>query len=148
MKHEAVTSVAFHAPIVLQPGVATRSEGRGPGFSLGTFRGKLLVLTLDVIRVVEHGQLNIWVWGSADGDRWTDRPVTVFPPKGYSGVYSVLLNLASRPDLRFLRVSWRADRWAKRDQQPLFEFSVFLEESGSRIHFPSSHDPAYPLVPT
>ena len=122
---------------VLLPETEARAEGRGSGFRLGARRGKLLVITLNIARVVEHGSLLVSIWGSKDGNDWRERPLTIFPPKNYCGVYSVLLNLANSSDIEYLRVCWQTGRWVKRNVQPLFEFSVLLEESGARISIPA-----------
>jgi hypothetical protein len=51
----------------------------------------------------------------------------------YCGVYSALLNLAQRPDIRSLRVHWNMSRWGKGDRIAQFGFQVFVEESGARV---------------
>jgi hypothetical protein len=126
---------------ILQPETLTRIDGRGPEFRLGARRGKLLVVTLNIVRVVEQGSLQISIWGSADGVVWRQQPMAVFPQKSYCGAYSRLLNLAAWVDTEYLRVTWRTLPWAKRDLEPLFEFSVLLEESGDRVSLPGTSGP-------
>ena len=48
-------------------------------------------------------------------------------------MYSALLNLAQRPDVRFLRVQWKMSRWTKGESMPMFGFYVYTEESGARV---------------
>ena len=110
-----------------------RADGVGPEIELGSHKGKLLVLTLGINRIIEQESLQASIWGSADGFDWGARPLATFPPKSYCGMYSILLNLASRPDIRALRVNWKMNRWAKGDPLPLFGFYVFAEESGARV---------------
>jgi hypothetical protein len=118
---------------VLLPESIVRADGTGPEIDLGSKRGKLLVLTLGITRILEQESLEITVCGSPDGERWEPKPLAKFPPKFYCGLYSILLNLGSRSDVRFLRVHWKMSRWSKRESMPMFGFYVYAEESGARV---------------
>jgi hypothetical protein len=120
-------------PNFLLPESIARSDGKGPEIDLGSKRGKLLVLTLGVTRILEQESLEVSVWGSTDGENWGSRPLVAFPPKFYCGIYSILLNLASRPDVQFVRVQWKMSRWSKREVTPMFGFYLYSEESGARV---------------
>ena len=89
----------------LLPESIARADGTGPEIDLGSKRGKLLVLTLGITRILEQESLEVTVWGSADGEKWDLKPVAKFPPKFYCGLYSILLNLGSRADVKFLRTT-------------------------------------------
>jgi hypothetical protein len=117
----------------LLPESIARADGIGPEFDLGSKRGKLLVLTLGITRILEQESLEITVWGSSDGEKWDSKPLAKFPPKFYCGLYSILLNLGSRADVRFLRIQWTMSRWSKRETMPMFGFYVYAEESGARV---------------
>jgi len=117
----------------LLPESIARSDGNGPEFELGPNRGKLLVLTLGITRIIEQESLDVSIWGSADGENWGLRPLAKFPPKFYCGIYSVLLNLAAQPDIGFVRVDWKMSRWSRGETTPMFGFYVYAEESGARI---------------
>ena len=109
-----------------------RADGIGPDVDLAGDRGKLLVITLGIDRVLEQEALTISIWGSPDTSNWGVGPLMSFPSKYYCGMYSRLLNLAKHPDVRYLRVEWKMSRWAKREVTPLFGFYVFTEASGTR----------------
>jgi hypothetical protein len=117
----------------LLPESIVRADGTGPEIELGSKRGKLLVLTLGVTRIIEQESLEVAICGSADGYNWESKPLAKFPPKFYCGLYSILLNLGSRPDVRFVRAQWKMSRWSKRESEPLFGFYIYAEESGARI---------------
>ena len=117
----------------LLPESIARADGTGPEIDLGSKRGKLLVLTLGITRILEQESLEVTVWGSPDGENWESKPLAKFPPKFYCGLYSILLNLGSRADVRFLRVHWKMSRWSKRESMPMFGFYVYAEESGARV---------------
>jgi hypothetical protein len=120
-------------PTLLLPESVARADGTGPEFDLGPKRGRLLVLTLGITRIIEQESLEVSIWGSTDGEKWGSLPMATFPPKFYCGIYSILLNLSSRPEIRYVRVSWRMSRWSRADAMPMFGFYVYAEESGSRI---------------
>lgn len=121
-------------PNFLLPESIARSDGKGPDVDLGSQQGKLLVLTLGVTRILEQESLEVSIWGSADGANWPSRPLATFPPKFYCGIYSILLNLASTPDVRYLRVQWKMSRWSRQDVTPMFGFYLYSEESGARVN--------------
>jgi hypothetical protein len=118
---------------VLLPESIARADGTGPEIELGSKRGRLLVLTLGITRILEQESLEVTVLGSPDGEKWDSKPLAKFPPKFYCGLYSILLNLGSREDIRFLRVHWKMSRWSKRESMPMFGFYVYAEESGARV---------------
>jgi len=118
---------------VLLPESIVRADGAGPEIDLGSKRGKLLVLTLGITRILEQESLEVTVLGSQDGEQWDAKPLAKFPPKFYCGIYSILLNLGSRPEVKFLRVNWKMSRWSKRESMPMFGFYVYAEESGARV---------------
>jgi hypothetical protein len=120
-------------PMFLMPDSIARADGKGPSIELAALRGKLLVLTLDIDRIIEQESLGVSIWGSTNGTDWGREALAYFPRKFYCGMYSILLNLSQRPDIRYARVQWTMNRWGKGDPSPMFGFRVFAEESGSRV---------------
>jgi hypothetical protein len=108
-------------------------DGTGPVNELGPETAKLLVLTLGITRAVERESLEIAVWGSEDGETWGAKPLVKYPQKFYCGLYSTLLNLAAHPKVRYLRVSWKVEKFPGRDVSPMFGFYVYMQESGARL---------------
>ena len=116
------------------PECMAHSDGHGPVFELfSSEQGKLLVLTLVINAVLEHEVLFVSIWGSPDAETWGTTPLVSFPPKSYCGVYSNLLNLAARPDIRYIRAQWKMQRWDKTTGDVMFDFYVSVELSGSRM---------------
>jgi hypothetical protein len=117
------------------PECAACSDGCGPVFELSSSeRGKLLVVTLAINRVLEYETLFVSIWGSPDTENWGTAPLASFSPKYYCGVYSTLLNLAARPNIKYIRADWRIQRWKSRTKEVMADFRVAVEPSGSRIH--------------
>ncbi len=132
-RSEALRSRYTAQPKCLLPDSIRHAGGIGPAVPLHGFSGKLLVVTLGINAVVERTGLTISVWGSPDQIEWGAKPIVTLRQRQYCGVYSGLLNLAQRPDVRFLRVHWDMSRWGKGERVAQFGFEVFLEESGARI---------------
>jgi hypothetical protein len=108
-------------------------DGVGPVAALDEYSGKLLVITLEITDVVERTGLTVSIWGSENPSEWETQPLLRFRQRQYCGVYSVLLNMAAHPDVRYLRVGWSTSRWGKTARVPAFGFKVFIEESGARV---------------
>jgi len=116
------------------PAGVSYSDGCGPAFELSpSERGKLLLLTLVINAVLEHETLSVSICGSQDAETWTTTPLASFPPRHHCGVYSILLNLAARPEVRYIRAQWKMQRWKNSTKEVMFDFSVSVELSGSRI---------------
>jgi hypothetical protein len=119
-------------PDVLLPESMARADGQGLAIDLRFKRGKLLVLTLGITTVLEQGGLDVSVWGSSNGENWGSKALATYPSKSYCGIYSILLNLVSRPGVGFVRVQWKMKQWGRRETTPMFSFYVYAEESGAR----------------
>ncbi|MGH9591542.1 MAG: hypothetical protein ACRD5L_00515, partial [Bryobacteraceae bacterium] len=110
-----------------------QTDGAGPVIDLQNSSAKLLVFTLGITRSAEQQSVDIAVWGSEDREHWGEKPLATLPPKFYCGVYSMLVNLAFRPKVKYLRIQWRMRRWSRGEAGPLFGIYAFVEESGSRL---------------
>jgi len=110
--------------LILPEGVA-RQDGSGAEVALEDNRGKPLLLTLGITRIMEQESLEVSVWGSSDRRTW--RKIQVFPQKFYCGTYSLLLDLTRFPELCYVRAQWKMSRWARGDA-PLFGFYLQAEE--------------------
>ncbi|HVP48555.1 MAG TPA: hypothetical protein VMT32_18300 [Bryobacteraceae bacterium] len=115
-------------PSFLVPETTVREAGNGSELDLGESKGRLVLLTLGITRIIEQESLDVSIWGSMDGQEWGAKPLIVFPQKFYCGTSQILLDLSPHPDVRFLRVKWAAQRWGKGNSQPLFGFYVFAQE--------------------
>jgi hypothetical protein len=114
-------------PEFLLPETTVREAGTGPTIHISDHLGQTLVLTLGINRIIEQESIDLSIWGSADGVEWGARPLTVFPQKFYCGTYQVLLDLADREAVRYLRAKWNVNRWGKGDTRPLFSIFVFAQ---------------------
>ena len=119
-------------PNFLMPETVVREEGKGPECDLGDSPAKLLMLTLGITRIIEQESLDISISGSPDKTDWGQRPLISFPQKFYCGTYQILLDLSSRPDIKYLRVQWKVNRWGRGADKPLFGFYLFAQEAANQ----------------
>jgi hypothetical protein len=115
-------------PSFLIPEMTVRENGFGPAVPVSEASGRTLQLTLGINRIVEQESLDLSIWGSADNVEWTKSPIATFPQKFYCGTYTILLDLATRPEIRWIRAEWRLHRWGRGSLKPLFGFFLFVEE--------------------
>jgi len=111
----------------LLPETKVEANGAGPTLEVGAAAGQTLLLTLGITNIIEQESLDLAVWGSPDGSDWGAKPLLAFPQKFYAGIWALLLDLAGRPEVRFLQARWQVARWGVGSTQPLFSFYVFAE---------------------
>ena len=97
---------------------------------LGDSKGKLILLTLGISRVVEQQSLDVSIWASADGQEWGGKPLAAFPQKFYCGVYTMMLDLSGHPEAGYLQARWKMNRWGRGSTKPDFTFYLFAREAG------------------
>jgi hypothetical protein len=105
----------------LLPESVAREDGAGAEIALDTYRGKSLLITLDIDLTVAQESLEISVWGSQDKRKWM--LLQTFPQKFYCGNYTLPLDLTHQPEIGYLRAQWRMNRWGA-VEAPLFGFSL------------------------
>jgi hypothetical protein len=110
----------------LLPETVARHEGTGPEIALGDSTTAVL-LTLGITRIIEQESLDISIWGSANGEIWTQ--IAAFPQKFYCGTYSLLVDLTHRPGIKEIRAQWKMARWGRGELTPLFGFYLFAEDA-------------------
>ena len=106
-----------------------REAGTSPELSVESTSGGLLLLTLGITRIIEQQSLDLTVWGSADNADWGTKPLISFPQKFYCGTYQLLLDLAQRTDIKYLRAKWQVSRWGRGDPKPLFGIYLFVQDA-------------------
>ncbi len=114
-------------PQFLLPETTVREAGTGTEVHLGDQPVDTIIVTLGITRIIEQESIEISIWGSADGSDWGTSPLTAFPQKFYTGTYQILLDVANRPDIRYLRAKWQVNRWGKGDPKPLFAIYLFIQ---------------------
>lgn len=112
----------------LVPEQAVEAAGDGPEMELGEAAGSRFFLTLKITRIIEQESLDVSVWGSADRSDWGQKALAAFPQKFYAGEHQILLDLSRRPEVKYLRARWAANRWGRGVHKPRFTFSVQMRQ--------------------
>ena len=113
-------------PAFLIPETTVQENGNGPTIEVPPQTG-LLQLTLGITRIAEQESIDVNIWGSADQTDWGKTALAGFPQKFYCGTYMIMVDLASRPDVKWLQVRWHVNRWGRGSLKPLFSFYVFAQ---------------------
>jgi hypothetical protein len=113
--------------VVPQKTVAT-ARGDGPAADVSAAASKLFLVTLRINHIIEQESIDVSIWGSADGSNFGQKPLASFPQKFYAGEHPMLVDLATCPDIKFLRAHWEVNRWGRGSETPMFEFEVSLRE--------------------
>jgi hypothetical protein len=121
----ANSSVGYLVPA----GTTAEGSGQGAPLELGGLAGKALLLIVQIDEVLEQESLHVSVWGSADGQNWGTQALFWFPQKFYSGVTPAALDLAQRPDIKFLQARWELNRWGRGIPRAHFKFAVEVQEA-------------------
>ena len=117
-------------PDFLFPEAEVRKDGEGPPLSVENAIGRSVQITLGILEAVEQEFLDVQIYGSPTGDEWIAKPLAAFGQKFYKGTYTLVLDLAATPDVQFLRVKFKANRWGHWGTGPVFKFFVFAQLSG------------------
>ena len=114
-------------PDFIVPENTVNAKGDGPVIELGAATGGMLLLTLGITEIVEQEALDVVIFGSTDGEQWSEKPLRSFPQKFYRGTYQILFDLGAHLEVKFLRASWSVNRWGVGSPTPMFRFYVFAE---------------------
>jgi len=106
-----------------------RESGESQSFALETFRERNILLTLGITHAMEQESLDVEIFSSQDGKKWSVVPVASFTRKYYCGTYQLLL---SGLEGRYLKAKWKVDRWGRGEGRPFFRFYVFAQEARAR----------------
>ena len=118
--------------------ITVESNGESAPVELGPAQGKNFLLTLAITNIIEQESLDVSVWGSEDGQTWSEKALAAFPQKFYKGIHQLLLDLSGQPGVRFLKAKWELNRWGRGDPKPRFSFLLKLQEQ----NVPAATSPA------
>ena len=129
----AADKIAHMFDAFVVPEQTVRAKGDSPPLELPGLENRVLLLTLRITGIVEQEALDVSLWGSGDGNAWGDKPLASFPQKFYRGEHPLLLDLTSRPEIKFLRAHWECIRWGRGSETPSFTFSVQAQEVPKQV---------------
>ena len=109
------------------------AKGDGHALDLSAVTQRVLLVVLRITEVVEQEAIDVMVLGSADGATWDPKPLLSFPQKFYRDESPMLLDLASRADVKFVKAHWEVHRWGRGPEEPRFVFDVRIREVPAEI---------------
>ena len=108
----------------------TRMEanGKGASFDISASATRTYLCRLTVVDQIEQESLDLSIWGSADGETWTKKPLLKLPQQFYRGTTKMILDLSLRPETKFIRARWELFRWGRVAPTPMFVAGLELAE--------------------
>ncbi len=104
------------------------SNGDGAAFEISASSTRTFLCRLTVADQIEQESLDVSVWGSADGETWTKKPLLMLPQQFYRGTTKMVLDLSLRPEIKFIRARWELNRWGRVAPTPMFAAGLELAE--------------------
>src|SRR6202158_552539 len=108
----------------------TRMEanGNGAAFDITASATRTFLCRLTVTEQIEQESLDVSIWGSADGETWSKKPLLMLPQQFYRGTTKLILDLSLRQETKFIRARWELNRWGRVAPTPMFVAGLELEE--------------------
>jgi hypothetical protein len=108
----------------------TRMEASADGaaFDISASATRTYLCQLTVTDQIEQESLDVSIWGSADAEIWTKKPLLKLPQQFYRGTTKMILDLSLRPETKFIRARWDLNRWGRVAPTPMFVAGLELAE--------------------
>ena len=113
-------------PEFLVEETTVREAGESDVLPLPNSREPNLTLTFGITHAMEHQSIEVDIFASRDGIKWSNAPVARFTQKYYCGTYQLLI---SGLEWKYLKAAWRVTRWGKGEGRPFFRFYLFLQDA-------------------
>lgn len=113
---------------LVPPNSVITAKGDGSPIALDGSAQRVFLVILDITDIVEQEAFELSIVGSADGQAWDPKPLLSFPQKFYRGQTPMMLDLATRPEIKMVRAHWEVNRWGRGSEEPRFEIGVSLKE--------------------
>ena len=113
---------------LVAPDNTITAKGDGSPVTLEEAKTRVLLVTLNIMEIVEQESLELSIMGSVDGQTWEPKPLLTFPQRFYRGETPLLLDLSVHPEVKAVRAHWEVNRWGRGPEQPMFKISVSLKE--------------------
>ncbi len=104
------------------------TNGDGAAFDISASATRTFLCRLTVTDQIEQESLDVSIWGSADGETWTKKPLLKLPQQFYRGTTKMILDLSLRPEIKFIRARWDLNRWGRVAPTPMFVAGLELAE--------------------
>lgn len=119
---------------LIPPNTKMESNGDGASFDISTSATRTFLCLLTVTDQLEQESLDVSIYGSADGQTWTGKPLLKLPQQFYRGSTKMVLDLSLRPEIKFIRARWEVNRWGRGAPLPMFVAALELAEVPPMSH--------------
>jgi hypothetical protein len=109
-------------------GTRVTANGDGAPQEISGSTTRTFLCTLEITEQIEQESLDVSIWGSQDGQNWGAKPLLKLPQCFYRGQTRQVLDLALRPEVKFIRARWELVRWGRVAPAPMFVIGLGLEE--------------------
>ena len=113
---------------LIPPNTLMKANGDGVAFDISASATRTFLCRLTVTDQIEQESLDVSIWGSAEGETWTKRPLLKLPQQFYRGTTKMILDLSLRPEIKFIRARWELNRWGRVAPTPMFVAGLELGE--------------------
>jgi hypothetical protein len=110
------------------------SNGDGASSDISSSKTRTFLCLLTVADQIEQESLDVSIYGSADGQQWTAKPLLKLPQQFYRGTTKMVLDLSVRPEIKFIRARWELNRWGRGAPLPMFVAGLELTEVPAMAH--------------
>jgi hypothetical protein len=105
---------------LIPPGTRVGVNGEGQKVDVSGSRTQTFLSVLEITEQVEQESIDVSIWGSEDGDNWGAKPILKLPQRFYRGETRMVLDLTSRPEVKFIKAKWELFRWGRVAPLPMF----------------------------
>jgi hypothetical protein len=109
-------------------GTRVEENGDGAAVNVSASATRTFLCTMFISDQVEQESLDVSIFGSADGETWPAKPLLKLPQRFYRGETRAVLELALRPEVKFIRAHWDLNRWGRVAPDKMFAFGLHLVE--------------------
>jgi hypothetical protein len=114
------------------------SNGDGAAFDISGSTTRTFLCMLTVTDQIEQESLDVSIYGSADGENWTKKPILKLPQQFYRGRTKLVLDLSLRPEVKFIRAHSELNRWGRGAPLPMFVAGLELVEIPAMLREPAT----------
>jgi hypothetical protein len=104
------------------------ANGDGQPLDVSASESRTFLCQLTINEQIEQESLDVSIWGSTDGLDFGKRPLLKIPQQFYCGSTKMVLDIHSRPEVKFLRAKWELNRWGRVAPTPMFVAALELTE--------------------
>jgi hypothetical protein len=119
---------------LVPPGTRVEANGEGAAVDISGSASRTFLCLLEITNQIEQESLDVSVWGSVDGQNWGAKPIIKLPQSFYAGEARMVLDLALRPEMKYIRPQWELNRWGRVAPLPMFVFSLRAIEIPAMPH--------------